>query len=85
MTAHKQTHVSVNGQQTQTECSSLWREIKKGKEDVATKPAAQKLMLQSKVNAQKPRKALIMNLFTKKSSTKKGELFNNVIITPNYS
>ena len=36
LTTHKQTHVSVNGQQAQIECSRLWREIKKGKENNAT-------------------------------------------------
>ena len=36
LTTHKQTHVSVNGQQAQMECSRLWREIKKGKENTAT-------------------------------------------------
>ena len=42
----KQTQVSVNGQQAQIECSRLWREIKKGKDNAARKSEAQKLMLQ---------------------------------------
>ena len=34
LTTYKQTHVSVNGQQAQIECSRLWREIKKGIENL---------------------------------------------------
>ena len=45
LTTYKQTPVSVNGQQAQIECSRIWREVKKGK-DNATKSEAQKLMLQ---------------------------------------
>ena len=36
LTMYKQTHVSVNGQQVQIDCSRIWREIKKGKENTAT-------------------------------------------------
>ncbi|CAM1309068.1 Uncharacterised protein g5038 [Pycnogonum litorale] len=68
---YKQTHVSVNGQQAQIECSNLWREIK-GKDNVATKYEAEKLMSQWKVNVKKPGKGSIVNFFTKQSSTKKG-------------
>ena len=46
LTTYKQTHVSTNGQQAQIEFSRLWREIKKGKENAASKSEAQKLMLQ---------------------------------------
>ena len=28
LTIYKETHVSINGQQVQTECSRLWREMK---------------------------------------------------------
>ena len=28
---YKKTHVTINGQQAQIECSKIWREIKKGK------------------------------------------------------
>ena len=45
LTTYKQTHVSVNGQQVQIECLRLWREIKKGKGNSATKSEAQKFML----------------------------------------
>ena len=38
----------MSGQQAQIECSRLWHEIKKGKEDAATKSEAQKPMLQWK-------------------------------------
>ena len=63
LTTYKQTHVSVNGQQAQIECSRLWREIKKGKENAATKSEAQKLMLQWKMNVKKPGKSLIIIFF----------------------
>ena len=52
----------------------LWREIKKGKENAATKSEAQKLMLQWKMNVKKPGKGSIVNFFSK-AATKKGELF----------
>ena len=63
LTTQKQTHVSVNRQQAQIECSRLWREIKKGKENAATKSEAQKLMLQWKMNVKKPGKSLIIIFF----------------------
>ena len=78
LTTYKQTHVSVNGQQAQIECSGLWREIKQGKENAATKSEAQKLMLQWKMNVKKPGKGSIVNFFTK-AATKKGELFINML------
>ena len=65
MTTYKQTHVSINGQQAQIECSKLWREIKKGKENAATKSEAHKLMLQWKMNVKKPGKRSIVIFFTK--------------------
>ena len=71
LATYKQTHVSVNGQQAQIECSRLWREIRKGKENPATKSEAQKLMLQWKMNVKKPGKGSI--------ATKKGELFINML------
>ena len=77
-TTYKQTHVSVNGKQAQIECSRLWREIKKGKENAATKSETQKLMLRWKMNVKKPGKGSIVNFFTK-ASTKKGELFINML------
>ena len=43
LTTYKQTHISVDGQQAQIKCSKLWREIKKGKQNAATKSEAQKL------------------------------------------
>ena len=56
LTTYKQTHVSVNGQQVQIECLRLWREIKKGKGNSATKSEAQNFMLQWKMNVKKPGK-----------------------------
>ena len=53
LTTYEQIHVNVNGQQAQIECSRLWREIKKGKENAATKSEAPKLMLQWKMNVKK--------------------------------
>ena len=78
LTTYKQTHDSVNGQQRQIECSRPWREIKKGKENAATKSEAQKLMLQRKMNVKKPGKGSIINFFTK-AATKKGDLFINML------
>ena len=78
LTTNKQTHVSVNGQQAQIECSRLWREIKKGKENAATKSEAQKLMLQWKMNVKRPGKSLLI-IFFRKASTKKGKLFTNIL------
>ena len=71
LTTYKQTHVSVNGQQAQTECSRLWREIKKGKENAATKSEAQKLMLQWKMNVKKPGKGSIVIFFLPKPLQRK--------------
>ena len=65
LTTYKQNYVSVNGQQTQIECSRLWREIKKGKEKTAVKSEAQKHLLQWKMNATKTRKSSIVNFFIK--------------------
>ena len=76
---YKQTHVSVNGQQGQIECSRLRRKIKKGKENAATKSEAEKLMLLWKMNVKKPGKGSIINSFTKAATTKKGELFIKMI------
>ena len=78
LTTYKQTHVSVNGQPAQIECSRLWSEIKKVKGNAATKSEAQKLMLQWKMNAKKPGKGSIVNFFAKAPS-KKGELFINML------
>ena len=78
LTTYKETHVSVNGQQAQIECSRQWREIKKGKENDATKSGAQKLMLQWKMNVKKPGKGSIVNFFIK-AAAKRGELFYNHI------
>ena len=78
LTTYQQTHVSVNVQQVQIECSRLWREIKKGKENAATKSEAQRLMLQWKMNVKKPGKGSFVNFFTK-AATKKGELFINML------
>ena len=63
LTMYKQTHVSVSGQHAQIECSRLWLKIKKGKENAATKSAAQKLMLQWKINVKKPGKGSIVIFF----------------------
>ena len=63
LTRYKQTHVSVNGQQAQTECSRLWHEIKKGKENAATKSDAQKFVLQWKMNVKNPGKSSIVIFF----------------------
>ena len=76
-TTYKQTHVSVNGQQAQIECSRPWREIKKGKENAATKSEAQKL-LQWKMNVKKSEKCSTVNIFIK-AATKKGELVINML------
>ena len=43
---YKKTDVTINGQQAQIECSKIWREIKKGKNDSETKLEAQTLMAQ---------------------------------------
>ena len=69
LTTYKQIHVRVNRQLAQVECSRLLREIKKGKENAATKSEAQKFMLQWKMNVKKPGKGSIVNFFT---PTKKG-------------
>ena len=37
LTTYKLKHVSVNGQKAQIECSRLWHEIKKGKENEVQK------------------------------------------------
>ena len=63
LTTYKQTHVGVNGQQAQIEYSRLWREIKKGKENAATKSESKKPLLQWKMNVKKPGKGSIVNFF----------------------
>ena len=70
LTTYKQTHAGVNGKQAQIECSRLWREIKKGKQNAATKSEAQKVMLQWKMNVKD---------FFIKAATKNGELFINML------
>ena len=62
----------------QIECSRLWREIKKGKKNAATKSEAQKLMLQRKMNVKKPGKGSFVN-FCIKVSTKTDELVVNML------
>ena len=83
LATYKQTHVSVNGQQAQIECSRPWREIKKEKENAAAKSEAQKLMLHRKMDAKKPGKGSIINFFTK-AATKKGGLFINMFQSHQY-
>ena len=63
LTTYKQTHAQI-------ECSRLWREIKKGKQNAATKSKAQKVMLQWKMNVKD---------FFIKAATKNGELFINML------
>ena len=48
LATYKHTQVIVNGQQAQIECSSLWSEINKAKDTVATKSEAQKPILNPK-------------------------------------
>ena len=71
---YKKTHVSVNGQQAQIECSKIWREIKKGKNDSETKLEAQTLMAQWQNNMKKPWKGSIERFLVKKSTTKNGKI-----------
>ena len=63
LTTYKQTHVSVNWQQVQIECSRLWGKIKKGKENAATKSQAQKLTLQWKMNVKNARERFSRKVF----------------------
>ena len=70
---YKPTHFNINGQQSQIECLRIWREIKKGKNDIETKSNAQKLTVQWKANIQKLGKSSIENYFNKQFSTTKGE------------
>ena len=78
LTTYKQTHVSVNGQQTQIECSRLWREIKKGKENAGTKSEAKKTYIAVENEGKKARERFNRNFFTK-AAAKKGELFINML------
>ena len=78
LTTYKHTYVSVNGKQMQIECSTIWHKAKKGKENAATKSKAQTLMLQWKINVKRPGKCSIVNFFTK-ATTKKGEIFINIL------
>ena len=71
LTTYKQTHVGVNGQQAQIEYSRLWREIKKGKENAATKSEVQKLILQWKMNVKKPEKKFSRKFFLSKPLQRK--------------
>ena len=78
LTTHKKTHVSINGQQTQIQCSRLWREIKKEKQNAATKSEAQKLMLQ----CEKAKERVNRKFFTK-AATKKGRKVSYLLICHN--
>ena len=71
---YKKTHVTINGQQTQIECSKIWREIKKGKNDPETKLEAQTLMAQWQNSMKKPRKGSIERFLVKKSTTTNGKI-----------
>ena len=72
--AHKKTHVTINGQQAQIECSKIWREIKKGKKDSEIKLEAQTLMAQWQNSMKKPRKEFIERFLVKKSTTTNGKI-----------
>ena len=56
---------SQESQQAQIQCSILWHEIKKGKENPATKSESEKLMLQWKMNVKKPEKGSVVIFFIK--------------------
>ena len=66
---YKKTHVTINGQQARIECSKIWREIKKGKNDSERKLEAQTLMGQWQNSMKKPRKRSIERFLVKKSTT----------------
>ena len=67
-------HVTINAQQAQIECSKIWREIKKGKNDSETKLEAQTLMAQWQNSMKKPRKGSIERFLVKKSKTTNGKI-----------
>ena len=71
---YKKTHVIINGQQAQIECSKIWREIKKGKNDSETKLEAQTLMAQWQNSMKKPWKGSIKRFLVKKSTTTNGKI-----------
>ena len=71
LTTYKQTHVSVKGQQAQVECSRLWREIKKGKVNAATKSEAQKLYVTVENECKKARERFSRNFFLPKPLQRK--------------
>ena len=66
---YKKAHVTINGQQVQIECSKIWREIKKGKNDSETKLEAQTLMAQWQNSMKKPRKGSIERFLVKSTTT----------------
>ena len=66
---YKKTHVTINGQQAQIECSKIWREIKKGKNDSETKLETQTLMAQWQNSTKKPRKGSIERFLVKRSTS----------------
>ena len=74
LTVYKKTHVTINGQQAQIECSKIWREIKKGQNDSETKLEAQTLMVQRQNSMKKPRKGSIETFLVKKSTTTNGKI-----------
>ena len=71
---YKKTHVTTNGQQAQIECSKIWHEIKKGKNNSEIKLEAQTLMAQWHNSLKKPRKGTVERFLVKKSATKNGKL-----------
>ena len=76
LTTYKRTHVNINGQQAQIECSIKWRELKKGRNNISTKSEAEKLMLQWKQKARQPVKGSIVKFLTQRSSKKEGMQYN---------
>ena len=70
---YKKFHVSINGQAAQQECSTIWRNLKQGRDFESTKAEAEKVMSEWKAKAKVPGKGSIASLWSRASTKKKGK------------
>ena len=70
LTTYKRTHVNINGQQAQIECSIKWRELEKGRNNISTKSTAME------AESQTGRKRLYCKLFDAAVVRKEGMQYN---------
>ena len=70
---YKKFHVSVNRKAAQQECSTIWRNLKQGRDFESTKAEAEKVMSEWKAKAKVPGKGPIASLWSRASTKKRGK------------